>query len=93
MQQPINLTTETNALHAYLRNAQSVFLTTHERTDGDDLGTVLSLYHQLKSLGKHVTVGVKGGVPKSLEFLPGSSEVIEKVMSSSFKLYFFMRHK
>lgn len=58
-----------------LRASAVIFLTTHERTDGDDLGTVLALAHILKSLHKTVYVGVVGGVPTQLSFLPGSELV------------------
>lgn len=58
-----------------LQSAQTIFFTTHERTDGDDLGTVLALYHALKKSGKNVLVGVRGGVPSQLKFLPGYADV------------------
>ncbi len=63
--------------HEAFNAARLIFCTTHERTDGDDLGTVLALYHVLKSNGKTVRIGVKGGVPKQLRFLPSSDIVSE----------------
>lgn len=77
---PLNtnaLTANSFAALALLQGKQRVFLTTHERTDGDDLGTVLALAHALKKQGKTVTVGIRGGVPASLAFLPDSSSVTE----------------
>lgn len=71
------LTADSLAALTLLQGKQRVFLTTHERTDGDDLGTVLALGHALKSQGKHVTIGIRGGVPSSLMFLPGSTLVTE----------------
>ena len=62
-----------------LENSSTILLTTHERTDGDDLGSALALAHILKNLGKQVAVVVKGGVPKQLEFLPMSEVVSETV--------------
>lgn len=78
---PLNtntLTANSLATLALLQGKQRIFLTTHERTDGDDLGTVLALAHALKKQGKTVTVGIRGGVPSSLAFLPGSSSVTEE---------------
>lgn len=60
-----------------LENSKSILLTTHERTDGDDLGSVLALTHFLKSKGKKVSVVISGGVPESLKFLPMSEVVTE----------------
>lgn len=60
-----------------LTASKAVFLTTHERTDGDDLSVVLSLARELKAQGKQVVIGIKGGVPKSLQFLSGSEAVQE----------------
>ncbi len=69
----INFTLAAEALKA----SAVIFFTTHERTDGDDLGTVLALAHTLQNLGKRVHIGVIGGVPEQLKFLPGSEWVTE----------------
>lgn len=73
---PQDLVTAFHTAQFALQDAQTIFFTTHERTDGDDLGTVLALYHALKKSGKKVLVGVKGGVPSQLKFLPGYTEVV-----------------
>jgi bifunctional oligoribonuclease and PAP phosphatase NrnA len=62
-----------------LEQASSVLLTTHERTDGDDLGSVLALAHKLKDLGKDVTIAIQAGVPSQLQYLPMSETVIEVI--------------
>lgn len=72
-----------------LENSKSILLTTHERTDGDDLGSVLALAHLLKSKNKKVSVVISGGVPDSLQFLPLSeivTEQISKEVESDFDL-------
>lgn len=79
---PLDLITAFHTAQFALQDAQTIFFTTHERTDGDDLGTVLALYHALKKSGKNVLVGVKGGVPSQLKFLPGYNEVISKFPDS-----------
>lgn len=62
-----------------LEKSGAVLFTTHERTDGDDLGSVLALAHQLKLMGKKVAVVIAGGVPESLQYLPMSEIVSEQL--------------
>lgn len=69
-----------------LENKYNILLTTHERTDGDDLGAVLALAHFLSENGKKITLAIRGGVPKSLTFLPGSHMVAEDVEHENFDL-------
>lgn len=59
-----------------------IFFTTHERTDGDDLGTILALANTLQNLGKQVHIGIIGGLPDQLKFLPGSNKVKEGMPKS-----------
>lgn len=75
----------TQAKHLIERST-TILLTTHERTDGDDLGTVLALWHELRRQGKFAHVSVTGGVPKALKFLPGSHLVTEHVPNQAFDL-------
>lgn len=58
-----------------ISQSQKVFLTTHEGTDGDDLGSALAVSGFLKQLGKQIKIAIKGGVPANLIFLPGSEQV------------------
>ena len=69
-----------------IQNAQRILITTHERTDGDDLGTALAFYNHLSENGKDVTISIVGGVPKQLRFLPGSEVVIEDITETNFDL-------
>lgn len=62
-----------------INSTNNILLTTHERTDGDDLGTVLSFYHYLKSINKNPKLVIRGGVPNQLKFLPGSETVTETI--------------
>jgi bifunctional oligoribonuclease and PAP phosphatase NrnA len=55
--------------------AQKIFLSTHEGTDGDDLGSLLAIRMVLERMGKQVDSAVKGGVPHTLKFLPSSVHV------------------
>jgi phosphoesterase RecJ-like protein len=61
-----------------IEQSKTILLTTHERTDGDDLGSVLALANHFKNIGKDVSVVIKGGVPEALRFLPGSQWVQEE---------------
>lgn len=62
-----------------LEQSQNILLTTHERTDGDDLGSVLALSHFLKKSGKRTTIVITGGTPTQLNFLPDSDLVFEEL--------------
>jgi bifunctional oligoribonuclease and PAP phosphatase NrnA len=57
------------------RQADKIFLATHESTDGDDLGSLLAIRMVLERMGKEVHSAVKGGVPHTLKFLPHSVHV------------------
>lgn len=55
--------------------AKKIFLSTHEGTDGDDLGSLLAMRSVLSKMGKELFCIVKGGVPHTIKFMPGSTEV------------------
>lgn len=69
-----------------IEQSQNIVLTTHERTDGDDLGSVLALAHHLTSVGKKVAIVITGGVPARLDFLSGTDTVIEQLPRSNYDL-------
>jgi phosphoesterase RecJ-like protein len=69
-----------------LDNAQSVLLTMHERMDGDDGGSVLALHRLLSKQGKRVTSAIKGGVPRHLQFLPGSEAILDEAPAEEYDL-------
>ncbi|MGJ8632346.1 MAG: DHH family phosphoesterase [Luteolibacter sp.] len=54
---------------------ESFLLMSHVRPDGDAIGSELALGFSLKALGKTVYMINEDGVPESLEFMKGSSEV------------------
>lgn len=68
------------------RQTERIFLTTHEGTDGDDLGSLLALYHVLSRFNKKIRIAIKDGVPDNLIFLPGSDQVKETVEAFDFDL-------
>lgn len=69
-----------------IEKSDRILLTMHERMDGDDGGSVLALAHYLENTGKQITCVIKGGVPPSLDFLPGSQKILEDVPSKNFDL-------
>src|SRR4051812_27330504 len=69
-----------------LENSQRILFTTHQRTDGDDLGSVLALALHLKKQGKDVTIAVVGGVPEQLRYLPLTEQVQEDIDNQNFDL-------
>jgi bifunctional oligoribonuclease and PAP phosphatase NrnA len=69
-----------------LEQAQRILFTTHQGTDGDDLGSVLALANHLQKQGKEITIAIKGGVPDQLRYLPGSQWVQEDIAHNNFDL-------
>ena len=61
-------------------------MTTHESTDGDDLGSLLAIKQAVSGPDTHVTAAVKKGVPVTLKFLPGSNEVLDKFVPGTYDL-------
>lgn len=70
---------------AALEAAQSVFCVSHPKPDGDAVGSLLGLYHALRSRGKSVTLALPDPVPGYLRFLP-AVEAIQSWESDSPKL-------
>lgn len=76
--------------HAYqtciqlANRAEKIVLTSHINPDGDAVGSVLSLYHLFRALGKTVNVILPSEVPENLRWLPGASviQVFESSHSS-----------
>ena len=58
-----------------INDSEKILLTTHEGTDGDDLGSALAMFGFLNQLDKNAEIVIKGGVPSSLIFLPHSDVV------------------
>lgn len=57
-----------------IKKAKSVVVLTHQNPDGDAIGSALSMYLQLKSMGKDVDVIIPE-YPRVFSFLPGIDEV------------------
>jgi bifunctional oligoribonuclease and PAP phosphatase NrnA len=60
-------------------NNKKFLITTHIDPDGDALGSALSMYWALESLGKTATVYLKDTIPYRYEFLPKPEGVIREI--------------
>ncbi len=69
-----------------IKKSDSIFMTTHEGTDGDDLGSLLATKKVLEGMGKTVVAGVKKGVPTTLKFLPGSNQIADEYIPGKYDL-------
>lgn len=66
-----------NEFYAQLTHPHRVVITTHQKPDGDALGSSLALYHFLKQLGHQPTVIAPTNWPAFLDWLPGCAEVLD----------------
>ena len=63
-------------IKALLEAPKNIWITTHDRPDGDAMGSSLGLFHFLRQKGHHVKVVVPTEYPNFLSFLPSNDEVI-----------------
>ena len=62
-----------------LETAQIITIVTHERPDGDAVGSLLGLSRTLQLAGKDVTPVLRDGLPGRFAFLPGAEQVTGKL--------------
>jgi phosphoesterase RecJ-like protein len=60
------------------KKAESVWLASHIRPDGDAIGSLLGLGLALENSGKQVTMLLSDGLPANFRYLPGSNRVVKK---------------
>ena len=63
-------------IKALLETPKKIWITTHDRPDGDAMGSSLGLYHFLQQKGHQVNVVVPTEYANFLYFLPSNDEVI-----------------
>ncbi len=66
---------------AALNDAQRVIILSHERPDGDAVGSLLALTLSLERAGKNATPVLFEGVPSRFRFLPGADKVTSDIPS------------
>ena len=59
-------------------------IASHERPDGDAIGSQLALYHLLRDMGKEAVVYSQDVVPENYQFLQGSDRVVQEVPDAAF---------
>ncbi len=62
-----------------IQNSKRILIASHERPDADAIGSMLALGLALTRCDKDVVCYNKDGVPRVLEFLPGSKSVIRSL--------------
>lgn len=65
------------AFFSLLQQPKSIVITTHQKPDGDAMGSSLGLYHFLQILGHSVTVISPTNWADFLKWMPGADEVID----------------
>lgn len=65
-----------NEIYPLLGQARKVVITTHQKPDGDAMGSSLGLYHFLKQFGHQVTVISPTNWADFLDWMPGTKEVV-----------------
>jgi phosphoesterase RecJ-like protein len=66
---------EIEQARALLERAREVVVVSHERPDGDAVGSMLGLVLALRRRGQRVVPVLAGGLPQRFGFLPGAADV------------------
>ena len=61
-----------------LRSAKRVLVISHQRPDGDAIGSLLAVGLALRDAGKNVQMVIKDGIPANFRFLSGSELITTK---------------
>ncbi|MCX8481103.1 MAG: bifunctional oligoribonuclease/PAP phosphatase NrnA, partial [Sediminibacterium sp.] len=75
-----------NELYNQLQTPQKIVITTHQKPDGDALGSSLGLYFFLKQLNHDVQVISPTNWPNFLNWLPAINTVIDFEMTTDFAI-------
>jgi phosphoesterase RecJ-like protein len=73
--------TSINNLLALLSAHGSFLITSHERPDGDAIGSALGMMHLLNELGKSSTVVFRDAIPTAFRTLPGADRITTTIPS------------
>jgi bifunctional oligoribonuclease and PAP phosphatase NrnA len=68
---------------ALVRRAERLLLCSHQKPDGDAIGSILGLGHALESAGKHVTLACADAPINALAKLPGADRIIQDLSEVS----------
>ncbi len=65
-----------------IRNKSVFLIASHIRPEGDAIGSALALAISLNNMGKEVTVFNQDPIPRNLQFLPMSTEIVHEIDDS-----------
>jgi len=68
---------EVQGIYPLLEQAKKIVIVTHQKPDGDAMGSSLALYHFLKSLGHQATVISPTNWAGFLNWMPGCDKVVD----------------
>jgi phosphoesterase RecJ-like protein len=60
------------------KQAESIWMASHIRPDGDAIGSLLGLGLALENSGKQVTMILSDGLPANFRYMPGSNRIVKK---------------
>ncbi len=83
---------EVRKFQAAVEKANKILVTTHQKPDGDAVGSTLALSIGLSKLGKQVTSHTPDPVPSYLSFLPGQERTTQKVSVADYDLVVALDH-
>lgn len=69
------MTEQLEGLREYLAQPRNIVITTHQKPDGDAMGSSLALFNYLKPLGHNVRVITPTEYPDYFDWMPGEEEV------------------
>ena len=79
---------DSDQIQSVLESAERISVVSHERPDGDAVGSLLGLVLSLQLAGKEVTPVLTDGVPNRFDFLPGASTVAHQISADCDALIF-----
>src|SRR6476660_1841983 len=68
---------EINEIFSLLDKPKKIAITTHQKPDGDAMGSTLGLYHFLIQFGHEVTVISPTNWASFLNWMPGAKQVLD----------------
>jgi phosphoesterase RecJ-like protein len=74
---------ELETVRQMIAGAQTIAVLSHERPDGDAIGSLLSVVSALQQAGKDVSAYLVGGLPGRYSFLPGANKVSDTLPTSA----------
>jgi phosphoesterase RecJ-like protein len=74
--------TDSEQIQELIQKSQTPLVLSHERPDGDAIGSLLAMGLALKRLGKQPQMAMVDGIPSRFHFLPGAEEVKKELPES-----------